>query len=248
MLDNNKYSEKRFPIQAAIFDIDQTLLNLFELHQASYAQTFETIFGIQANISDIAFSGKTTPNIFREVCAYWQLDKTFTEARLEQAMLYLTRLSQAKLKALGNGIAQYVLPGVFKLLSELQQRDVILGILSGNPPELGFLVLEATGLLPFFSSFTFGTEASSRPELARIALKKLKSTLKLELTPQQILIIGDSVLDVQAALEVGVISMAVATGFHSLDELARQRPHFIFPDLANTKNILMALENQLTTD
>lgn len=237
-----------FPIQAAIFDIDQTLLNLFELHQASYAETFETIFGIQANLSDISFSGKTTPTIFREVCAHWQLDKTFTEARLEQALLYLIRLSQEKLKVLGNEIAEYVLPGVFQLLGELRQREVILGILSGNPPELGLLVLQATGLLPFFSFFTFGTEASSRPELARIALNKLESSLKLELTPQQILIIGDSVLDVQAALEVGVISMAVATGFHSLDELARQRPHFIYPDLADTKNILMALENQLTAE
>lgn len=228
-------------IRAVLFDIDQTMLNLFEFHKASYAQMFQDVFGIQASISDIAFSGKTTPNILREVCRKYSLTSDFVEERLARGCDYITEASRHKLIALGDGIRQYILPGVRALLNELQKADITLGVLSGNPPALGHFVLEQAQLHSYFRLFTFGTEAESRSELARLSLNKLRALVGPQLTPEQVVIIGDSVIDIQAALEVGALSLAVATGFHSCNELAACNPHWLFPDLTDTDLLVATL-------
>jgi phosphoglycolate phosphatase-like HAD superfamily hydrolase len=218
------------------------MLNLFEFHQASYAQMFQDIFGIPASIRDIAFSGKTTPNILREVCSKHGLANDFVEERLALACDYITEASRHKLIALGDGIQQYILPGVRALLNELQAVGLTLGVLSGNPPALGHFVLEQAQLHTYFRLFTFGTEAESRSELARLSLNKLRAFVDPRLIPEQVVIIGDSVIDVQAALEVGALSLAVATGFHSRDELAACNPHWLFADLTDTDRLVATLK------
>jgi phosphoglycolate phosphatase-like HAD superfamily hydrolase len=50
-----------------------------------------------------------------------------------------------------------------------------------------------------------------------------------------------SVVDVQAALDVGALSLAVATGFHSRSELASHGPHWLFSDLADTAQVVAVL-------
>ncbi len=231
-------------IRAVLFDIDNTMLNLFALHKVSYAQVFEDIFSIRAGIDDIAFSGKTTPNIFREVCLKHGLPNDFVEARLAAACDYLTTISEQKLRALGDDIQQYVLPGVRALLDDLQESGLTLGVLSGNPPDLGHLVLKCARLHTYFRLFTFGTEANTRGELAQLSLYKLRALIDPQLQSEQIVIIGDATADMQAALQIGALSMAVATGFHSYSELAALGPHWLFPDLADTAHVLAALDEK----
>lgn len=225
-------------IRAVLFDIDQTLLDLFEFHEASYAETFQTIFGIKGQLTDISFSGKTSLNIFREVGALHGLTPAKIEPHLEAACNYVAEITRLKLNRLGPGIERYILPGVRQILAELQIRGLILGILSGNPPELGKIVLAVSGLDRFFSLYTFGTEANHRGELARLSLEKLCARFDSQITPQQILIIGDSIADIEAAQAIGAKSLAVATGFHTRAELAVQQPTALFNTLANTQKII----------
>jgi phosphoglycolate phosphatase len=220
-------------IRAVLFDIDNTLVNLFELHEQSYASTFQTIFGISAQIGDIRFSGKTTPNIFREVCLLHSLERAYIESRINSACEYLAELTRVKLENLGNKVAQYILPGAVEVLETLRSQKVTLGVLSGNPTTLGNLVLGVTNLKPYFNLTTFGDEAETRPELARLSLTKLQTITKVP--AREVMIVGDAVADVEAAQAIGAISVAVATGFHSLEELAKADPDYLCTDLQNFK-------------
>jgi phosphoglycolate phosphatase len=220
-------------LRAVLFDIDNTLVNLFELHEQSYATTFAVIFGISAGIGDIRFSGKTTPNILREVGLLHGLERDYIETRLSSASEYLAELTRLKLEGLGSKVTQYILPGAVEVLEALTKQKLILGVLSGNPTKQGQIVLEVTGLKPYFSLFTFGDEANSRPELAKLSLAKLQNLTGL--SAEQVLIIGDAVGDVEAAQAIGAVSVAVATGFHSVAELVEAKPDFVYANLITFK-------------
>ena len=55
------------------------------------------------------------------------------------------------------------------------------------------------------------------------------------------MLIGDTPLDVEAALATGARAVAVATGQFSLAELEAARPHAVLPDLADTAALLAAV-------
>ncbi len=238
-MTNNRIG--RIPFWAALFDIDQTMLNLSEMYDRHYARTFQIVFGIDARLSDIQYSGKTTPNIFREVCTKHGLEADFVESKLPSALEYVVELTRNTLHKLdGDGMEAHILPGVEPLLVELRRFGVTLGILSGNPPELGHLVLQEAALHSYFSLFTFGTEAGSRPELARLGLNKLRERLG-SLSPRSVLVVGDSPGDIEAAHSIGAVSVAVATGSYSIPQLRPYSPGLLFPSLADTQGILRAL-------
>jgi phosphoglycolate phosphatase-like HAD superfamily hydrolase len=54
-------------------------------------------------------------------------------------------------------------------------------------------------------------------------------------------IVGDTPLDVDCAQACGARAVAVATGQHSMDELARCAPHLLLPDLRDAPTVLDAL-------
>ncbi len=59
------------------------------------------------------------------------------------------------------------------------------------------------------------------------ALRELSPRDSQELT----YVIGDSPSDIQAAKELGLYSIAVATGHYRLEELARENPDQLVPNL-----------------
>jgi phosphoglycolate phosphatase-like HAD superfamily hydrolase len=86
-----------------------------------------------------------------------------------------------------------------------------------------------TNLKPYFSLYTFGDEAETRSELARLSLAKLQTITRV--SAGEVMIVGDAVADIEAARAVGAVSIAVATGFHSLEELARANPDYLWANL-----------------
>jgi len=54
-------------------------------------------------------------------------------------------------------------------------------------------------------------------------------------------LVGDTPLDVEAALATGSRAVAVATGSYSADELAAAGAHAVLPDLADTARVLDAI-------
>ena len=50
--------------------------------------------------------------------------------------------------------------------------------------------------------------------------------------------IGDTPLDVQCARAVGAKAVAVATGWHPVEELAAHKPDYLFADLSNAEELL----------
>lgn len=76
----------------------------------------------------------------------------------------------------------------------------------------------------------FSTRVEPRAHIARRALELARATVS-GLTPDEVLIIGDTPHDIEGAHAIGVPALAVATNTHTLDELAAHHPWRALPQL-----------------
>jgi phosphoglycolate phosphatase-like HAD superfamily hydrolase len=195
---------------------------------------FQEVFHIPGRLTDIAFSGKTTPNILREVCALHGLPAEQVEAALPEAIRILT---ERLFEEAGTDLSGAVLPGVRPLLDCLNARGHLLGILTGNPPEMGSRVLAGACLRDYFRLFTFGTEARERTALVQLSLMKAQRDHHFDGDGRAVAVVGDSVHDVACAKPVGALSVAVATGVHSREELRAAGADHVFPSCEPSEEI-----------
>ena len=57
----------------------------------------------------------------------------------------------------------------------------------------------------------------------------------------EVVLVGDTPLDVQAAREAGARAVAVASGFGDEEELRESRPDALLPDLRDTAAVVAAV-------
>lgn len=114
-----------------------------------------------------------------------------------------------------------ILAGVQAALRELEpRRDVLLALGTGNLEEGARLKLEHGDLWRFFRFGGYGSDAEERPDILRAAWRRAEAYLGRRCTPEEFTVIGDTPRDVSAAHEVGFPCVAVASGRHSVAELA----------------------------
>ncbi|NLH07959.1 MAG: HAD hydrolase-like protein, partial [Chloroflexi bacterium] len=92
-----------------------------------------------------------------------------------------------------------------------------------------------------FGVGAFGDAAENRADLVPIAMAQAEALTGVRFEPKQVVIIGDSVRDVQTAQLAGARSIAVATGEHSREMLEAAGADYVFNDLSNTKKVLRAI-------
>lgn len=221
-----------------LFDVDHTLVDVLAFHEPVYAEVLSAIFGVPATLRDITFSGKTTPNIIRELALGAGVPHATVEKQLPAA---LDRFNAAVVARLPADLRSCVLPGISELLTCLSIHGSVLGVVTGNPPAIGQAVLGRAGLLKHFATSTFGTEARERHELIAIAVRKCASELGMTLHPRDVVVVGDSPHDVLAGRLFGARTLALATGLSSEQELRAARPDFLFADARAHEAICRAI-------
>eukprot|EP01026_Neomeris_dumetosa_P058165 TRINITY_DN5394_c0_g1_i2.p1 TRINITY_DN5394_c0_g1~~TRINITY_DN5394_c0_g1_i2.p1 ORF type:complete len:169 (-),score=35.18 TRINITY_DN5394_c0_g1_i2:203-709(-) len=144
---------------------------------------------------------------------------------MEQAMIdYATERKEVVSEGLE------ILPGVQNLLKTLKDRDdVLVCLVTGNLQPIGWLKMEWLGILPYFSNPNFGgfgsdycsgnTEESwkDRAELVKIAYKKAKELHNVDIKAH--FHVGDTTMDVQAALAGNAKPIGVTTGIYTAQQL-----------------------------
>jgi phosphoglycolate phosphatase len=218
------------PRRLILFDIDHTLLEVLRYHEAAYEAAIHAHTGLQVRLRDIQFAGKTTPNIFRELCALAGVPAPAVEAKLPD-LLDTFRL--ALVNQLGASLEGDLLPGVPQVLRCLTERGHLLGVVTGNPPEIGRTVLERAGLLRWFHVFAFGTEAPQRPALVGLAIERARALTGEMFPPENVVVVGDTPYDVDAGKQSGTRTVAVGTGLYSHADLAAAGPDLILPSFAD---------------
>ncbi len=101
------------------------------------------------------------------------------------------------------------------LLSDLRSRYT-LGVVTTRSREEAERMLEATGIRPFFDIIITRDDVRRlKPHPAPIRL----AARRLGVSPEHILVVGDTPVDVRAAKAAGALAAAVLSGFGELEEL-----------------------------
>jgi phosphoglycolate phosphatase-like HAD superfamily hydrolase len=221
-----------------LFDIDGTLLVSGGAGKAALEAALAAEFGITELRGQVAFSGRTDRAIIRDLFALH--DVADTPANLRRVLTaYLGHLPASLHRHPGR-----VLPGIAVLLEQLTVRPgVALGLLTGNVREGARLKLGHYGLTHHFAFGGYGDDHLERDDVAHEALAAVHRHLNGSALPRQVWVIGDTPLDVRCARAIGARAAAVATGWHSRDELATAGPDLLLADLADPSPLLGALDN-----
>src|SRR5438552_19082305 len=108
------------------------------------------------------------------------------------------------------GARKGVLPGVRELLDVLADRDdVYLALLTGNYEEAARLKLEYFDLWRYFPCGAFGDDAPDRNGLLPRAIARVRECGGPEVAPEDVVVIGDTPLDVACAAAGGARSSPV---------------------------------------
>jgi phosphoglycolate phosphatase-like HAD superfamily hydrolase len=224
-------------MRVCLFDIDGTLLLSGGAGKAAMEQALLSEFGVTKLRGSVPFSGRTDRAIARDLLQlHGVADAPENWPRLRDA--YLRHLPDCLASHQGR-----VLPGITALLEHLgKQGDVAVGLLTGNVRDGARLKLEHFNLFHHFAFGGFGDHHLERNDVAREALADACRHCNGTGQPPEIWVIGDTPLDVCCARAIGARAVAVATGWHSLVELAATQPDLLVVDLADPAAFLALLD------
>ncbi|NJD18459.1 MAG: HAD family hydrolase, partial [Gemmatimonadetes bacterium] len=176
-----------------LFDIDGTLVRGGPAKGAFHTALVET-FGMAGDIEVHDFSGKTDPQIARELLRGAGMGDDEIDAGFPE-------LWSRYLHHLGGRLPAHpmrVLPGVGALLGALSRRaEAALGLLTGNIVRGAELKLRSVGLFDHFRTGSYGSDSEVRDDLAPIALRRARQTWNVEFDPQDAWVVGDTPADVR---------------------------------------------------
>ncbi|GAB5517760.1 MAG: HAD family hydrolase [Rhodothermales bacterium] len=217
-----------------LFDIDGTMLLTYGMGRESVVRSLSELTGQDITTEGVVFSGKTDPQIIREVMrANDLLDLVDAPFLAEAQQAYSDALTAAY-----DHDRVEELAGVRELVEALAARDdVQLSLLTGNYEQTAYLKVGSIGLGHHFPFGAFGSDAEARRDLPPIGVKRAQAHTGRSFEGHDVIIIGDTEHDITCGRDLGVYSVAVATGNYSREDLAAHQPNLLLDDLCDPQPI-----------
>lgn len=194
-------------IKGVIFDLDGVLVSTDELHYLAWKQLADelgiTAFTKEDNKRQRGVSRMASLEVVLE-----KGDKTYTD---EEKVELATRKNNYYLKMLDTLTESDLLPGARETLLMLHEKGVLTGL--GSASKNAPVILEKTGILSLFDKISCGldtTKSKPDPEVFLVAAKKL------ELSPEECLVVEDSQAGIDAAKAGGMKSLAVGPLYQTM--------------------------------
>lgn len=208
-------------IKIPLFDIDWTLLRGSsegnQVHNEAFDFALHTVFNLpNASKKEINSEGSIDTKILMDVSRLHGVSEEKAKSIMPQALKAMTDYFLEHANE-GNFIP---MPGVVDLLSDLKSRGIPIGLLTGNVAEIGWEKMKRSGLIKYFSFGAFGSMAFKRVDLIPIAAEEVSKVLGRKAFVEELVIIGDSPLDIACARDGGIPVIAVGAGHFKSHELS----------------------------
>ena len=224
-----------------LWDVDYTLVSADGLGTRLYEATFREMFG--RDLPAVApKAGRTDRAILKDTLALAGI--TEPRAHLDDFLAALARRVAAV-----DGTVQarvHAMPGASAAIAALAESGARQSVLTGNIRPLAVLKLSLAGLGEHLDLDVgaYGDVHEVRAELVPVARRAAREAYGADFDGLSTVLVGDTPLDVAAALATGARAVGVATGSFSAAELAAAGAHAILPGLTDASLVLAAVTGQ----
>jgi len=218
--------------------LDWTLLYTGGAGLRALNHAFLRLHGIPEGAKGVTLDGKTDPAICREMIrSHLKRDaspaeiKAMCDAYLEQLAIEVPISPGFK-----------ILPGIPQILEALSKRsDVLMALGTGNLKRGAEIKLKRPDFWRYFDVGGYADDSEIRSELLAAAVRRANEKVGKPFAPRDVIVIGDTLHDIHAARAIGATIVAVASGTVKAEVLASEHPDILWPDLANTDEVLKRL-------
>ncbi|MEM3437098.1 MAG: HAD family hydrolase [Nitrososphaerales archaeon] len=217
-------------IKAVIFDLDGTLVKF----------TLDFVKARKEAIAEIKRKGIKIDNLSEKLSIYSMLKmiKEHTDAKtfsdLEKSLWEI--LEKIELKAANKTETQ---PNVIQTLTEIKKLGLKLAIVTNNGSKATSIVTKKFGLNNFFDVIITREDSSElKPDGGGIK----RAMEILGINAKEAIYVGDGIIDILAAKEANVVSIAVPTGISSIKNLVEAEPDYLIDSLKDIIPLLNLLK------
>jgi phosphoglycolate phosphatase len=220
-----------------LWDIDGTIVIVKRgVYDPLFAEMCRKVYGKDVEMGNYRYSGKTDRGIIHELGEMAGFSEVDIEERLPEATEFIARGLEERLEEKDITL----LPNVLELLEIFDKHEgVVQGLLTGNLPECAELKLRPFGVQKYFKFGVYGIESRDRNDLGPIALERaIEHMPHPPMHPKDVVIIGDSIRDIECANAIGATCILTLTGHTKMEEIAHLDPDHIVEDLSDTEQIM----------
>ena len=214
-------------IRLVLFDIDGTLIHTSGAGEKAFARVFSNLFGLTDGTEKLKFAGRTDVAILREFFLHNAIEPS--SDNLEQFFEAYVFMLEHMLQSLPGGVH----PGVWNWLKKLRTlpHQPAIGLLTGNIRLGAEIKLRRFDLWEQFEIGGFADDSSERNEIAAIVKQRGEALRGRELRGDEVLVIGDTPLDIACARSIGAKILAVGTGMYRPKDLLPLKPDWAVDNL-----------------
>lgn len=205
-----------------LFDLDGTLVNAGGAGRTSLRKAIKELYGVEPEFDHSLISGRTDLDNFSIVYSIIKKGKKPTAAEMKKMKAKYLEILPTEVHAVVRCKKYDLVPGVEKFLKMLaKDKDVILGLGTGNLEEGAKIKLEPSKLGSYFTVGGYGEDGQTREEMLQAAVKRAGKKFKTKLEPDQVYVIGDTHRDICAAKNCGFHSAVLTNGFGDAQKIQR---------------------------
>ena len=214
-------------LRLVLFDIDGTLIHSGGAGEKAFSKVGAVEFKVPNGTTQLRFAGRTDTSIVREFFVRNQIEPSRDNFR-RFFDCYVFWLDQMLHQTAGK-----VLPGVSCMLEAFGAlpEPPVIGLLTGNIRLGAEIKLRHYDLWQSFVTGAFGDDHEERNCIAGIARDRGAKLLGQKLRGDEILVIGDTPLDVECAKSIDARVLGVATGKYAREQLVMHKPTWVVDTL-----------------
>lgn len=224
------------PIEAVIFDLDGTLANFNLDYKALRAEVRSYLMrtGVPASVLNV------NENIFE------MLNKT--EIYIKNKLKSKEAFNEVRTQAL-NIAEKYeteaasstsLLPGAVETLQELEQMKIKVGICTTSGEKAVKYIIQRFKISKYFNAVI----SRDKVKYVKPNTEQYELALKIMNTkPQNTIIVGDSIVDMQSSKETKAISIGLTTGISTKEQLSKNGANYIITTLTDLPILIKKINN-----
>jgi phosphoglycolate phosphatase len=196
-------------IRAVFFDLDGTLVDSLEDLADAVNHVRDTFALARLTTDSIRLMiGKGARNLLQQALP------DASETGLDTALTRFLDYNRAHIADNTHNTRLY--PGMREALDELIACGIKLAVITNKNEDVSILLLQTLGIFELFDSVSGG---DTYPEKKPSPLPLLAAAEKLGVTPQECIMVGDSINDIEAAQRADIASIGCTWGYGDAEEL-----------------------------